>query len=415
MVEYSLSSVNTNIPTTDGTHRVVSARSDGLVQILDGDSWEELHRFEGHTDWVRSAVPSADGKKIITTSDDKTIRILSADSAAELQKFDHPAEGIVFAALAPDETKIITGRKDGTVQIWDADLKYELQKFEGHTGTVHFAVLSPDGKRAATHCSDGTLRIWDADSGEELKKIEGLAEHHFSNFISDGKKLIIVSSRQDASGLVTDVTTQVLDLVLDLEEKPAEDWQPLFDGESLAGWSLPVYGGDGEVDVQEGNLVIGRGASMTGIRYEKEFPKVNYEIRYEARRTQGYDFFAACTFPVKEVFCTFINGGWGGGLTGLSSIDGYDASENQSSSHFDYLENTWYRFRIQVTDDKIQVWITPQDREGNWGEEKSVIEIEMEDQNFSTRLGMGLYEPLGFSTWMTEGELRNIEYRMLEK
>ena len=194
-----------------------------------------------------------------------------------------------------------------------------------------------------------------------------------------------------------------------------EKWVSLFDGESTAGWSIPVYGGDGDVDVQEGNLVIGRGEMMTGIRYEKEFPKNNYELRFEARRAQGYDFFAACTFPVKESFCTLINGGWGGGLTGLSSIDGYDASENSSSMHFTYKENIWYRFRMQVTDDTIQVWITPQDKEGNWGEEESVIKLVIEDRKLSTRFEVERYKPLGFCTWVTEGHLRNIEYRVIKQ
>ena len=200
-----------------------------------------------------------------------------------------------------------------------------------------------------------------------------------------------------------------------VEVEATENWIPLFDGESLEGWSMPVFGGDGEVEVRGGNLVIGRGAMMTGIRYEREFPTINYEIRYEARRTQGFDFFAACTFPVGESFCTFINGGWGGGLTGLSSINGFDASENETARFYDYRDNIWHRFHIQVMDDMIQVWITAQDREGNWGEEESVIRLATEGKELSTRFEADLYKPLGFTTWSSEGQLRNIEYRLIER
>jgi len=199
------------------------------------------------------------------------------------------------------------------------------------------------------------------------------------------------------------------------EVKAIEHWIPLFDGESLAGWAMPVYGGDGIVDVQKGILVIGRGDMMTGIRYEKEFPKINYEIRYEARRTEGYDFFASCTFPVKESFCTFINGGWGGGLTGLSNVDGLDASENSTGTYYGYRDNTWHRFRIRVVEDMVQVWITAQDREGNWEEERTIIELETEDRKLSVRSEVNQYKPLGFCTWSSEGQLRNIEYRMIER
>ena len=207
-------------------------------------------------------------------------------------------------------------------------------------------------------------------------------------------------------------TTEIVQL--DETLIPAENWITLFDGESTEGWAVPVFGGDGLVEVQEGNIVIGRGEMMTGIRYTEEFPRINYEIRYEARRTQGFDFFAACTFPVNESYCTFINGGWGGGLTGLSSIDGFDASENQTGMQFSYRDFVWYRFHIRVTDDKIQVWIAPRNREGYWEEEQSVIEFALEGHEVSTRLEMEMYKPLGFTTWGSEGQLRNIEYRVIE-
>jgi hypothetical protein len=194
-----------------------------------------------------------------------------------------------------------------------------------------------------------------------------------------------------------------------------ETWVSLFDGTTLTDWTVPVYGGDGMVEVDEGNIVIGRGELMTGIRYDKEFPKIDYEIRYEAKRTQGYDFFAACTFPVKESFCTLVNGGWGGGWTGLSSINGCDASENSTGTYCEYKSNTWYRFRIRVTDERIQVWLTPQDKEGNWGTEKSIIELEIGDSSLSIRLEMDRYKPLGFCTWGTAGQLRNVEYRRMGK
>ena len=45
---------------------------------------------------------------------------------------------------------------------------------------------------------------------------------------------------------------------------------------------------------------------------------------------KGGDFFATLTFPVDDSFCTFVTGGWGGDIVGLSSIDGWDASDNET-------------------------------------------------------------------------------------
>ena len=189
-------------------------------------------------------------------------------------------------------------------------------------------------------------------------------------------------------------------------------WKPLFNGKNLDDWKVPVYGGDGEVSVKDGCLVIGQGAMITGIRYEKVFPLIDYEIRYEAKRTKGYDFFAALTFPYKDSFCTFVNGGWGGGTIGLSCVNGYDASENSTSSYFSFTEDTWYKFRVCVTGRMIRVWIDEETKDGKRKETK-VIDLETEGRKISLRNEASEYKPLGFCTWSSEGVLRDIEYRKL--
>ena len=80
--------------------------------------------------------------------------------------------------------------------------------------------------------------------------------------------------------------------------------------------------------------MLGLGAPFTGVVWTRDFPKDNYEIRWEARRVQGGDFFASLTFPVGNSFCTFVNGGWGGDIVGLSSIDGWDASDKSARRRF---------------------------------------------------------------------------------
>lgn len=202
------------------------------------------------------------------------------------------------------------------------------------------------------------------------------------------------------------------------EKKPDDPyaWRQLFDGKTLAGWSTPKSGGDGEVSVKDGAIVIGMGAMATGIKYEKVFPKFDYEIRFEAQRTQGHDFFAALTFPYGDSFCTFINGGWGGGTVGLSSVDGYDASENETGDFYSFKDHVWYTFRVQVTQKNISVWISDRapeaDKDGKVTE-KRVVDLDTKDRKISLRDETSLFKPLGFCTWVSEGMLRNVEYRKL--
>lgn len=219
------------------------------------------------------------------------------------------------------------------------------------------------------------------------------------------------------------------------EEKDAPKWTSMFDGETLDHWSVPGIGGEGPVDVKDGAIRIGMGAGATGIRYDEDFPKINYEIRYEAMRNQGYDFFAALTFPVEDSHCTFINGGWGGGTTGLSCIEGFDASENATSQYFKFDRKYWYEFRVRVVEGKISVWIkelkTPEqiEREKKANAKKTettplrkerdpeqpVIDHVYVGERISLRSESNDFKPLGIATWTTEGYIRKIEYRNLDK
>lgn len=180
-------------------------------------------------------------------------------------------------------------------------------------------------------------------------------------------------------------------------------WTPLFDGQSLKGWKETPFRGRGEVGVKDGVITIGKGY-LTGITWTGEFPKSGYEIRFEAVRVEGSDFFAGITFPVKDSYCTWINGGWGGTVVGLSSLDGDDASENDTSTVRDFEKGKWYRFRLEVTENRIRGWI----------DDALVIDADIKERQVGLRPGdIDLCIPLGFATYKTIGQLRKIEYRRL--
>ena len=194
-------------------------------------------------------------------------------------------------------------------------------------------------------------------------------------------------------------------------QTPAGEWHSLFDGKSLAGWRETPFSGHGAVRVEKGTLVLEGGLPMTGVTRETSatqpdsFPKSNYEVRFEAVRQQGGDFFGSITFPVQDSFCTWIAGGWGGDIVGLSSIDGWDASDNETRSYFTFENGRWYAMRLQVTDDRIKAWI----------DEKVVIDVLITGRTIGLRYGESkLNAPLGFASFLSTGALRKIEYRTLK-
>lgn len=178
----------------------------------------------------------------------------------------------------------------------------------------------------------------------------------------------------------------------------------LFDGKTLDGWKKTDFSHPGEVKVEDGRIVLGTGEPMTGITTtRKDLPTTNYELTYEAMRTGGEDFFAAATFPVGKSYITLVNGGWGGFVTGLSSLDGMDASENETTRSIQYENKRWYRFRVRVTDVAIRCWV----------DDKEIIAVEHKEKHVRTRVETRSSEPLGFCAWKSAGALRDIEIRPL--
>jgi hypothetical protein len=183
------------------------------------------------------------------------------------------------------------------------------------------------------------------------------------------------------------------------------EWQSLFDGKSLEGWRETPFTGHGKVSIENGTIVLGPGAPMTGITWTGSFPKSNYEIRLEGARLQGGDFFASMTFPVGDSYCTWVTGGWGGDIVGLSSLDGWDASDNETRTYFNFDAGRWYTLRLQVTDGKIMAWI----------DDRQIINVDIRGRAISLRYGeIKLSAPFGFASYATTGALRKIEYRVLK-
>ncbi len=194
----------------------------------------------------------------------------------------------------------------------------------------------------------------------------------------------------------------VPDLVKQAAAKPSEPfegdgWQDMFDGQTLAGWTETPFAGRGEVQCEAGLLVLKMGDPFTGINWTRQFPKVNYEVALDAMRLNGSDFFCGLTVPVGDSFCSLIVGGWGGSLVGISSLEGLDASENETTKYRNFESRRWYRVRLRVTEKRIQAWI----------DGEKLVDADTTDKKISLRPGdIELSKPFGLACWQTSTALR---------
>ncbi len=181
-------------------------------------------------------------------------------------------------------------------------------------------------------------------------------------------------------------------------------WRDLFDGKSLKNWTPTDFGGQGKVEVRDGMIVMQMGNAMTGITWTGgDIPRDNYELTLEGMRLEGSDFFCTTTFPVGKEPCTLVVGGWGGTVVGLSNVDGYDASDNPTTTFHTFKDKTWYKIRIRVSTAKIEAWIN----------DEKVISQKREGHKFGIRFECEPCQPLGIATWSTTGAVRDIRLREL--
>lgn len=172
-------------------------------------------------------------------------------------------------------------------------------------------------------------------------------------------------------------------------------------------WQEIGFGGEGSAQWVDGTLQLDLGVELTGTKYKgEELPQMPYELELEARRVSGSDFFCGLTFPVssKKECVTLIVGGWGGGTVGISSIDGMDASENETTGYQTFELEQWYAIRVVVEEDRLRAFI----------DGEKVADVATEGRELALRPGViEACAPLGLAAWQTSAEVRGFRWRSL--
>ena len=188
------------------------------------------------------------------------------------------------------------------------------------------------------------------------------------------------------------------------DTKSAPQLRSLFNGKTLENWKVVEYAGAGDVTVQDGNILFATGERLTGIAYTGDMPTTNYEISLKARKLEGSDFFAGITFPIDKSFATFVLGGWGGSLCGVSSIDGDDAAHNDFKTFQRFDNNVWYNVRLRVTTDKLQAWL----------DKEQILDIDTRGKKFDIRADVDDSKPMGIAAFQTKSEIKDITLTKIE-
>ena len=90
-------------------------------------------------------------------------------------------------------------------------------------------------------------------------------------------------------------------------------------------------------------------------------------------------------------------------MVGLSSLDGQDAANNDTTKYMNFDNGRWFAIRVRVTGERIQCWI----------DNESIVNVETKDRRISIRPEVEASRPLGIAAWSTTAALKNIRLRRL--
>lgn len=182
-----------------GGTRLVTMGGDGLLQDWDADALVRARALDGHTEQIRIARFSPNGRWVVTSSWEDPPRIWDAETGRTVRIL-HGHEAVVRAiGFSPDSRRVVTGagRKyrieptDYTARVWDLH-DQDVEHVLTHDWPVTLATYSADGRYLITGVSDPastvsrlqTLHAWDARTFEHLWQVGESAPIYLSSLVS---------------------------------------------------------------------------------------------------------------------------------------------------------------------------------------------------------------------------------------
>jgi WD40 repeat protein len=156
--------------------------SSTIADTENGSEIKPCQKFEGHSEWLESAIHLPGGQRMMTCSRDGSLRVWNLKSGKQIgQEWRDGNNRVWTIRLSPDGKKVVSGSDDGLVRLWDMDTRKVIAKWTGHAGTVRSVCWSRDGRQVVSGSEDGTVREWDVEKGETiLGPIETGHKHVFT-------------------------------------------------------------------------------------------------------------------------------------------------------------------------------------------------------------------------------------------
>lgn len=200
---------------SEGYNKLISA-------IPEGETYRVCRTtLEGHSESVKCAAFSPDGKNVISGSWDGTIKVWSLNTGNCIQTLGWGLDDVSSVAYSPDgkyfvgaggkniEEEFITEKGDtvlgftsavGDTKIFDAKTYECVKTLNTKGGGLQiYLAYSPDGKYIISSTGGKTIQMWDVEKGECVKTLEASAGSVSCLAYSLDGKYIVSGSNQPYS------------------------------------------------------------------------------------------------------------------------------------------------------------------------------------------------------------------------
>ena len=195
----------------DGKYLVtVSDENDAKLCELEGGQWREKVILR-HSPWVRAmgARFSPDGKYLVTVSHNNAAKLweLQGGQWREKVTLRHSA-WVMRASFSFDGNHLVTTSSDGICKIWRLEddqwqEKVTIKHSQQGSRSITDAQFSPDGKYFLIASLQGIVKIWKLVDGQwrETFTINHCYRVRNARFSPDGKHLVTVTSGENSGGI----------------------------------------------------------------------------------------------------------------------------------------------------------------------------------------------------------------------
>ncbi|MEM1216630.1 MAG: WD40 repeat domain-containing protein, partial [Bacteroidota bacterium] len=138
------------------------------LNVINGESGEELFLIDGHEDWIRNIDWSTNGQLLATASDDMMVGVWSAETGEMQHLLAGHTDWVRDVAFSPDNKVLASASDDGIIRIWDPEAGDELASTDKLDVFLMTVDWSPGQSYFASQSNDNSIHVWSAKNNELL-------------------------------------------------------------------------------------------------------------------------------------------------------------------------------------------------------------------------------------------------------